>query len=84
MWGVFTSPRFRRQGHGRAVVEAAIKNAFSSGVHRINLQVYAPNEPALTLYQSIGFTEYGVEPEAVHLDGEYHDGVHMTLVDKHS
>ena len=41
-----------------------------------------PNEPALGLYKSIGFVEYGVEPEAVYLDGQYHDGVYMTLVDE--
>ncbi|MGB1012237.1 MAG: GNAT family N-acetyltransferase [Thiolinea sp.] len=82
MWGVFTSPRFRRKGFSRGVVEAAIQNAFRNGVRRINLQVYVPNEPALNLYKSIGFTEYGVEPEAIHLDGKYYDGVHMTILNK--
>lgn len=79
MWGVFTSPRFQRQGYGRGVVTAAISNAFNNGVKRINLQVYTPNEPALTLYRSIGFTEYGVEPQAIQINGKFHDGVHMTL-----
>lgn len=82
MWGVFTSPRYRRRGLSRQVVEAAIRHAFSNGVHRVDLQVYVPNEPALGLYKSIGFVEYGVEPEAVYLDGQYHDGVYMTLVDE--
>ena len=45
-------------------------------------QVYVPNEPALGLYKSIGFVECGVEPEAVYLDGQYYDGVHMTLAKK--
>ena len=84
MWGVFTSPRFRSRGYGRIVVEAAIQNAFSNGVCRINLQVYVPNEPALTLYKSIGFVEYGVESDAICLGGEYYDGVHMTLIEKHA
>lgn len=82
MWGVFTSPRCRRRGLSRQLVEAAVQHAFSNGVHRVNLQVYVPNEPALELYKSIGFVKYGVEPEAVYLDGQYHDGVHMTLVNK--
>lgn len=80
MWGVFTSPQYRRQGFGRQVVEAAIEQAFNNKVQRINLQVYVPNEAALGLYNAIGFVEYGVEPEAVNLDGRYYDGVHMTLV----
>jgi RimJ/RimL family protein N-acetyltransferase len=79
MWGVFTSPRYRRRGLSRKVVEAAIQNAFSSGVVRVNLQVYVPNEPAIALYKSIGFMEYGIEPQAVYINGQYFDGVHMTL-----
>ena len=80
MWGVFTSPRYRRRGLSRQVVESAIQHAFGNGVHRINLQVYVPNEPAITLYRSLGFVEYGIESEAVCINGRYHDGVHMTLV----
>jgi len=80
MWGVFTSPRYRRQGLSRRVVEQAIQHAFGNGVHRVNLQVYLPNEPAINLYKSIGFVQYGIEPEAVYMNGQYHDGVHMTLV----
>ena len=66
------------------MVDAALQHAFDISVHRVNLQVYVPNEPAITLYKAIGFVEYGVESEAVCLDGQYHDGVHMTLVkDRH-
>ena len=79
MWGVFTSPRFRRRGLSRAVVAEALQHAFCSGARRVNLQVYLPNEAALSLYRSLGFDEYGTEMEAVCLDGTYHDGVHMTL-----
>ena len=79
MWGVFTSPRYRRRGLSQQVVDSAIQHAFSSGVHRLNLQVYVPNEPAIAMYRSIGFVEYGIEAEAVFINGQYHDGVHMTL-----
>lgn len=79
MWGVFTSPRHRRQGIGRQVVGAALQHAFRNGVCRVNLQVYVPNEPAIALYKAFGFVEYGIERDAVCLDGKYHDGVHMTL-----
>ena len=79
MWGVFTSPLHRRQGIGRQLVATALRHAFRNSVHRVNLQVYVPNEPAIALYRAIGFVEYGVEREAVCLDGQYHDAVHMTL-----
>ncbi len=80
MWGVFSSPRHRRRGLGRQVVEAALQHAFDNKVHRVNLQVYLPNAPAIALYTALGFVEYGTEAEAVCLDGRYHDGVHMVLV----
>lgn len=80
MWGVFTSPRLRRRGLSRQVVDAALQHAFENGVHRVNLQVYVPNEAAIALYSAIGFVEYGIESGAVCLDGRYIDGVHMTLV----
>ena len=80
MWGVFTSPRYRRRGLSRQVVEAAIQHAFDNGVSRVNLQAYVPNDAAISLYRSIGFVQYGAEPEAVHINGQYHDGVYMTLV----
>ena len=79
MWGVFTSPRYRRRGLGRQVVESAVQHAFSNGVHRVNLQVYVPNEAAIALYKSLGFIEYGNESEAVFINGWYYDGIHMTL-----
>ncbi len=81
---MFPSPRYRRQGLGRQLVDTALQHAFDNGVHRVNLQVYVPNEPAIALYKAIGFVEYGVESDAVCLDGQYHNGVHMTLVkDRH-
>jgi RimJ/RimL family protein N-acetyltransferase len=57
MWGVFTSPRYRRQGLSRQVIETALQHAFDNGVRRVNLQVYVPNEPAITLYKAIGFVD---------------------------
>ncbi|MBI3101726.1 MAG: GNAT family N-acetyltransferase [Burkholderiales bacterium] len=85
MWGVFTSPRHRRKGLSGAVVEVAIRHAFNNGANRVNLQVYVPNTAAIALYQKIGFTEFGTEPEAVYLDGCYYDGVHMSLPkDRHN
>ena len=50
-------------------------------VRRVNLQVFVPNAEAVSLYQSMGFIEYGREPEAVCLNGVYFDGVHMSLID---
>ena len=78
MWGVFTSPRFRRLVLGRQLVATALAHAAAAGVRRVNLLVYVPNAPALALYRSLGFEPTGTEPEAVRLDRRMYDGLHMT------
>jgi hypothetical protein len=44
------------------------------------LLVYMPNEVAISLYRSLGFVEFGTEPEAIQLAGSYFDGMHMSLL----
>lgn len=80
LWGVFVAPECRGMGVGRKVVAQAVSHAFENGVRRINLQVYVPNAEAIALYLSMGFMEYGREPEAICLDGTFYDGVHMSLL----
>ncbi|MCD6079006.1 MAG: acetyltransferase [Ramlibacter sp.] len=79
MWAVFTSTRHRRRGLSRRLVEHAVAHAFANGIHRVNLTVYLPNDPALALYRSLGFVECGREPDAVQLGGRYYHGMQMTL-----
>lgn len=80
LWGVFVSPEKRGNGIGRAVVSTAISHAFANAASRVNLQVFIPNPEAVALYSSLGFIEYGREPEAICLNGVYFDGLHMSLV----
>jgi ribosomal protein S18 acetylase RimI-like enzyme len=78
LWGVFVSPRYRRKGLGRFVVQRAIDHAESAGIRRINLTVYVPNLPAITLYESLQFKHCGVEPEAIRIGEAYFDGYQMS------
>jgi ribosomal protein S18 acetylase RimI-like enzyme len=80
LWGTFVSPRFRGRGLGRQLVERAIAHARSNGVRRVNLTVYVPNVPAVALYEGLGFEQCGIEPEAVGLNGVFHDGQQMSLL----
>jgi GNAT superfamily N-acetyltransferase len=79
LWGCFVEPGFRERGLGRQVVSRALDHARQNSVRRVNLTVFLPNRTAVTLYSSLGFQSYGLEPEAVCIDGNYHDGQHMTL-----
>ena len=78
LWGVFVSPRYRRQGIGRLLVETAVAHAWTHGVRRVNLTVFVPNDPAIRLYESLGFAHCGMEPEAVRIGDTYHDGYLMS------
>ena len=45
----------RGRGLGRALVQAALRGFRESGLMHISLEVTAANEPAVRLYQSLGF-----------------------------
>lgn len=80
LWGTFVAPTHRRQGLGRTVVRHAIEHARQAGARRFHLTMYLPNPAAGALYESLGFTVWGTEPEAVCIDGIYHDAMQMGLL----
>ncbi|XP_041002380.1 N-alpha-acetyltransferase 11 [Juglans microcarpa x Juglans regia] len=45
----------RRQGHGEALLKAAIKKCRTRNVHRISLHVDPLRNPAISLYKKFGF-----------------------------
>ncbi len=47
----------------------------AEGIESLTLTVLADNAAARALYESLGFTESGVEPRAVKRDGRYVDMV---------
>jgi GNAT superfamily N-acetyltransferase len=60
-FGIFyiaTSPRLRRRGVGRVVVQALMQWARSHGAERGYVQVEASNDPALALYERAGYAEH--------------------------
>lgn len=52
---VFVEEAARGEGHGRTLVAAAIQRARSRGCGRIQLDANRDNEPAVKLYESLGF-----------------------------
>lgn len=53
-------PAFRRRGVGRALVQAAQRDA--AAMTRLTLEVRVSNRAAISLYRSLGFAEEGVRP----------------------
>lgn len=75
---MYVRPSHRRTGASRLLVQAVI-DAARSRVEQLHLSVVSTNTPALRLYQSFGFTQYGLEPRALKQNGIYHDELLMVL-----
>ncbi len=74
IWGVFVHPECRGKGVGRALVSAALEHGRAlPRLEKIQLTVSASQPAARCVYLSLGFRVYGVEPRALHVNGEYLD-----------
>jgi RimJ/RimL family protein N-acetyltransferase len=80
IWGMYVAPEFRGKGVARALLDEVLALARSvPEITQVNLAVNANNTAAIHLYTSAGFKEFGCEPNALCINGNYHDEVHMYL-----
>jgi ribosomal protein S18 acetylase RimI-like enzyme len=77
--GMGLLPDYRGQGIGKRLAVETIQAAREAGIERVELDVFASNEPAVALYQSLGFITEGIKHRARRLDGQYDDNVFMAL-----
>ena len=62
MMNVAVAPAYRRQGIGRALIEALVEYLRLQGNHCLTLEVRASNEGAIALYESLEFEQVGKRP----------------------
>ncbi|MEQ9206276.1 MAG: GNAT family protein [Phycisphaerales bacterium] len=80
IWGVYTTPRMRGRGLARLAMNRAMEIARSwDGVDVLQLGVSSNAPAAKGLYESMGFVEWGVEPDCVRVDGAAYDEHHMSM-----
>ena len=73
-------PALLGRGLGRDVTSLVLAYAFETlGLARATLRVLAFNERAIRSYEATGFERTGVDPNAVQIDGEWHDDVLMAI-----
>lgn len=75
--GIGVVAAWRGRGLGRGLLEQALSAASGAGFRRVELEVYASNTAALSLYKSCGFTVEGVKRAMRLLDGRVDDVVLM-------
>lgn len=78
--GMGVLPAYRRQGVGRQLLQACMAKAWRKGIARIELEVRADNEPAIRLYESLGFAREALKKHAMRFEGVYHDAFQMSLL----
>lgn len=78
--GMYVQPQERGKAVGLALLNAAIAAASARPeILRLALTLTEGNAPALHLYRSVGFVEWGTQPEAIRTSSGLKGKVHMTL-----
>lgn len=78
--GLMVAEGFRRRGVGRALMVAAEDWARDVGVCKIELHVFPYNEPAIALYEDLGYEREGLRRVHYRRGGELLDAVLMAKI----
>ena len=79
-FGVSIERAWWGNGVGRALTQACIDCAQAAGYGQMELAVVSENARAISLYESVGFIEYGRNPKAFRLrDGSWQENILMLL-----
>ncbi len=57
IYAINVKPKYRRQGMARRICETLLREGAKAGARRAYLQVLADNQPAIDLYESLGFSQ---------------------------
>jgi ribosomal protein S18 acetylase RimI-like enzyme len=78
LFGMVVVAAFRGRGLGRSLVQACLRAAaHRPGLRQIQLTVTESNASAVRLYESCGFQRFGLEPDAVRVEGGFVHKLHL-------
>jgi RimJ/RimL family protein N-acetyltransferase len=75
--GVMIARGHRRRGFGKALMGAAEAWAREAGVRKLELHVFPHNQPAIALYESLGYRREGLRRDHYERNGELLDAILM-------
>jgi L-amino acid N-acyltransferase YncA len=70
---VYTATAVQRRGHGRTLLEHALREAPALGIATLLAFTFGHNEPSLRLFRTLGFGTWGTLPGIANLDGVRRD-----------
>src|SRR6185312_12063903 len=73
--GLMVAASHRRQGIGTALLQRAEGWAREAGVTKLELHVFPHNEPAIALYERMGFEREGYRKAHYRRDDGYQDAI---------
>ena len=73
----FIEDDYRHRGIGKRLLTEVITLSKRHDIEQLLLAVVSTNEGAIALYESFGFTVFGVEKNALKVNGQYFDEQHM-------
>lgn len=76
---MYVAPEYSGQGLGLALVNTVIQTAKASGIELLILTVTDTNRQAAALYTRAGFASFGIEPDAIRVNGVPFGKQHMYL-----
>jgi ribosomal protein S18 acetylase RimI-like enzyme len=80
VWGTYVAPTARGTGLGEALMRALVDAARAMpGIDWVALDVSVTATAAHRLYERLGFVSWGLEPDALRVDGRSIDVHHMGL-----
>lgn len=77
--GMYVAPQHGGQGIGKQLFHALLAQAQALGLELLVLTVTEGNTQATRLYESLGFRSFGIEPDAIKVDGRGYGKDHMFL-----
>ena len=79
LFAMYVAAPARGQGLACRLLKTAVAHGRALNLRQLMLGCNAGNDNALRLYEQAGFREYGLEPAALYVDGEYFDEVLMVM-----
>jgi ribosomal protein S18 acetylase RimI-like enzyme len=77
--GMYVAAEYAGRGIGQALLEALLAGARQEALQLLVLTVTQGDGPALRLYERAGFRSFGIEPNAIRVDGHPYAKNHMFL-----